>query len=123
MGTRKRLVTCAFALVTALLCTSATASAAVYAGQTDQHAPIAITVGKNGQVKTIALDWGAQCQSGKGYTFAGVLTAAKKKPTVFNPGENPLIGKVKKGRFTAKAFGADNLGDQVGASITQTIKG
>ncbi|HEX6712221.1 MAG TPA: hypothetical protein VF066_02510 [Thermoleophilaceae bacterium] len=122
MGTKTGLVTLPLGLAASLIWCAAS-SAAVYGGQTVAHDPIAITLAKNGQVKSIALDWTAPCTSGKSYTFGGVLTATKKMPSVVGTADNPLIGKMKKGRLSGTGLGSAALGDGVGGAISHKFAG
>src|SRR3954452_16270833 len=87
-------------------------------------APIAVTLAKSGQVKSIALSWIAKCGSGQRYTFGSVITAAKKPPSFMPAGQNFLFAKVsKKGRVSGTALGADNIGNGRGAAIAQKVTG
>jgi hypothetical protein len=123
MRTTVKFVTCAsIALVVALI-SAGTASASVYAGETAQHAAIAITLAKNGQVKSVALNWDAACKSGSTYTFGRVLIATKKKPSIISPGDNPLLAVVKKGKLTGTAFGVADFGDTGSGAISQKFSG
>jgi hypothetical protein len=115
--TRMVCVTISIAVV---LASTGTASAAVYAGATRQAAPIAITVAKGGQVKTIAIEWRAKCGQGS-YPFGAVLTAAAKRPSFIPQGTNPLLGSVKRGRLNATSLGAESLGSIGSAAISQKI--
>jgi hypothetical protein len=99
------------------------ASAAVYGGWTARQAPIAITLGKAGKLKKIAVDWTAPCSDGNEFPFGGVLAAVAKRPAIISPDANPMVGSVKRGRLRATAFGATPLGDQMSAAITQRVSG
>src|SRR3954453_24197136 len=110
MRTTVKFVTCAsIALVVALI-SAGTASASVYAGETAQHAAIAITLAKNGQVKRVALNWDAACKSGSTYTCGRVLIATKKKQRIISAGESAGLGVVKKGKHPATALGVAGFG-------------
>jgi hypothetical protein len=122
MRTRPGLVACPLGLAASLLfCTAS--SAAVYAGETAQNDPIAITVAKSGQVKSIAIAWSAPCTSGRGFAFGHVLTATRKRPSVIGPGDNPLFAKMKKGRLTGTALGSADFGDAGSGAIAQKFSG
>jgi hypothetical protein len=99
--------------------------ASVYAGETAQHDPIAITVSKDGKrVQKIAVDWEARCQSGADYPFGGVLTARPKPPDVFRPGDNPLLGStVRQGKLRAFGMGAVVFDNDQSGFIRETING
>jgi hypothetical protein len=118
MVTTLRLAALAAGLAPVLL-SAGTASAAVYGGETSQRDPIAITLTKKGQVKTIGVMWSAQCQSGQRFDFGNVMTAAKKKPSVIGPGDNPLFAGVKKGKLSGTALGSEDFGDQGSGAIAQ----
>lgn len=107
------------------LSSTASSAASVYAGETIQADPIAITVSKDGKrVQKIAIEWYGKCTSGQFYEFGGVLTARKKAPGLLVPGDNPLLASgLKKGRLNATSRGADNLGNGVSGSIRQSVKG
>src|SRR4051794_35929558 len=102
MSTTPRLV----ALVVGLapLGLAGPASAAVYGGDTEQSDPIAITLAKRGQVKSIGVMWTAPCQSGMRVDYGRILTASKKPPSVIGPGDNPVFAKVKKGRLSGTSL-------------------
>jgi hypothetical protein len=104
---------------------AASSSASVYAGETAQSDPIAITVSKDGKrVQKIAVDWDSLCKSGKYYQFGGVLTARAKVPGLLRPGDYPLLrGAISKGRLNATGAGAEDFGEGVSGSIRQTVKG
>jgi hypothetical protein len=104
---------------------TAGAAASMYAGETAQYDPIAITVSNDGKrVQKIAVDWEAACGSGSEYRFGGVLTARAKAPGVIAPGDNPLLGgSLRKGKLSATSVGSDSLGQDLSGSIRQTVKG
>lgn len=122
MVTTSRLVSCTLGLVLCLVW-SASASAAVYGGETSQHDPISVTIGKSGQVKSIGLVWSASCQSGSRYTFGDVLVASKTPPSFIGPGENALFATLRKGKLKGTSLGADDFGDQGSGAISQKFSG
>jgi hypothetical protein len=122
MSTTPRLVALAGGLAL-VLSLGATASAAVYGGDTAQRAPIAITLAKSGQIRTIGVMWSAQCQSGNRFDYGEILTATKKPPSVIRPGDNPLFGKVKKGRMSGTSLGSADFGAVGSGAISQKFSG
>lgn len=116
------LASCALGLVGCLVW-SAPASAGVYGGETSQHDPISLTVGKNGHVKSIGLVWSASCQSGSTYAFGDVLMASKTRPALIGPGENALFATLAKGKLKGSSLGADDFGDQGSGAISQKFSG
>lgn len=122
MVTAPRFVSCTLGLLVCLFW-SGSAAAAVYGGETSQRDPISVTLGKTGQVKSIALVWEAHCQSGNRYTFGRVLSAVKKPPSFIGPGDNALFATLKKGKLKGNALGVADFGDQGSGGISQTFTG
>ena len=107
----------------ALVLAPATASAAVYAGGTSRGDPIAITLAKSGKLQKIGISWIAQCQSGRHYTFGGMLVSTRKRPSLIMPGDNPLFGSIKKNKLKATSIGALVFADGSSGSVSQRISG
>lgn len=121
MSTTPRLVALAVGL--APLGLAGPASAAVYGGDTEQSDPIAITLAKRGQVKSIGVMWTAPCQSGMRVDYGRILTASKKPPSVIGPGDNPVFAKLKKGRLSGTSLSTADFGDQGSGAISQKFSG
>ena len=102
---------------------SPVASAAVYGGSTTQRAPIAFMLAKSGKLKTIRIDWTGSCSGDMSFPFGGALVAAAKAPDIISPGEDVVIGGIKKGRLSATGLGSATLGDGMSAAIVQKIRG